>query len=191
MHHSSIARSRILLLAFAIASALPTACSSNDKSPIVTPTTHPDGGTHETPSGGLTLTVDGNDLNEPGAVTFRVAKDTNGIFQGYFEASTDPSTSPSMRLEIAASKPSLSVGSYPCKRASGSSSAETSILVKDWLDGHSYYTNVTSTPSCTIEVTAASETSVSISFSGAIVDQTDTDHPSVDFSGSFSAEVTN
>jgi hypothetical protein len=65
---------------------------------------------------------------------------------------------------------------------------ETSVSIK-WVDNDMYYTNFFPSPSCTVNVTAASQTSVSAEISGTIYDETASGHPSSSFTASFVANV--
>ena len=144
-----------------------------------------DGGTTNSPGFKIDL---GDPYSSTAAVTIHPAK-TNGVYSGYFEASSDFSSVPSLAVSIHAPNAMLSKSqTFSCARSQGSNSFdETSVSIK-WLDGDTYYTNLLPSASCTVTITAASQTSISASISGTIYDQS-TQNPT-SFTASFVANAT-
>jgi hypothetical protein len=170
-----------------IFSILCCACGASSSEEMPDASVH--GSSDATPSSsGFTLNL-GSDYTSSKPVTISAVK-TNGVYAGYFEAHSDAATVPDLSVSIHASNASLSSGmQVPCARSTSSSSFnETSALIH-WLDGHTYYTNLTATASCTITITAASQTSVSATITGTIYDETDSEHPGKAFTASFVAAV--
>jgi hypothetical protein len=148
-----------------------------------------DGGGQDLSTGGasrFSFSIGGQSING-GPVTLTPIKDS-GAFAGYFRAQSDPATIPNIVVSIHEPSATLSVGNaYPCANSmSSNSSDETSVLYHS-LDGKSYYTNVMS-PSCMIEISAASQTSVSASVTGSIYDEMAPSQP-VTFTASLVARV--
>lgn len=179
---------------FLVYLALVTACGSN--SPSMQPNPGPDGG-HPASDGGhpasdapgaqAGFTIDiGQTINSPGTVTIIAQTDDSGIYAGFYEASSDFSSTPSINVDIAVPSADLSTGSYPCVRPD--SGANTSVGIQ-WIDGDMYYTNVYPNPTCTVNVTAASQTSVSAQISGMIYDQANLGAGAQSFTASFVATV--
>jgi len=112
----------------------------------------------------------------------------SGVYSGYYQAQSDPSAIPSLAVKIHAASGSLAAGtSYPCARSGDADVMdETSVFVQ-WLDGHSYYTNLMPDPTCSIHLTAVSQAGVSATISGTIFDETDPSYPSYGFTASFVA----
>jgi hypothetical protein len=176
--------------------ALVAACGSNSSSTQPPPDPGLDGG-HPASDGGppakdapgaqAGFTIDlGQTVMSPGTVTITAQTDDSGIYAGFYEATSDFSSTPAIDVDIAVANADLATGSYPCVRPD--SGANTSVSIQ-WLDGDMYYTNVFPNPTCTVNVTAASQTSVSAQISGMIYDQANLNAPAQSFTASFVATV--
>ena len=177
---------RTLLPLFLIA-----ACGSSAMEPP--PGTTPDGPAQPPIDGGgdmqpgFTIHL-GSDYQSSGTVTLAAAR-TNGVYAGYFTASSDFATVPNVSVSIHAPDAKLATQAYPCERSASTDPAnETAVLIQ-WLDGDTYYTNLFPSPACTVTITAASQTQVSATISGTTFDEMDPDHPPTSFTASFVASV--
>ncbi len=136
-------------------------------------------------TGGFAIDI-GQAYTSSAAVTI-AAVTQNQVYAGYFQAMSDGSSTPSLTVSIVADGGVLQTGSYPCANSQTDNPFdETSVLIH-WLDGDTYYTNEAS-PSCTIDVTAASQTSVSAMISGTIYDESQ-GAAATSFTASFVATV--
>jgi hypothetical protein len=139
-----------------------------------------------TPMSGFTLDL-GQNYQSSNTVAIYPDKSSGGIYEGYFTAQSDGSSVPNITVNIVASQATLAAGmTYPCANSQTSNTFEETSVLIHWLDGDTYYTNVQS-PSCTVKITAASQTSVSATITGTIYDETADGHPSSTFSASFVA----
>jgi len=150
------------------------------------PHSDPEGGTDPTP--GFAITI-GSDYQSSGTVTIAAAR-SNGVYAGYFTAHSDFASAPSLAVSIQAPNATLAAQAYPCERATGSDSFDETAVTIQWLDGDTYYTNLFPSPSCTVTVTAASQTQVSATITGTTFDEMDSAHPPTSFTASFVATVT-
>ena len=162
------------------------ACSSPSPAEMVDAPLHGNDGAVTTTGFKLNL---GSDYASTKPVAISAAK-TNGVYAGYFEAQSDLTSVPDISVHLHAPNAQLSSGmQVPCARSTTADPFnETSVLIH-WLDGHTYYTNLMTTPGCTITITAASQTSVAASITGTIYDETASGHPATMFTASFVGNV--
>lgn len=162
------------------------ACTSSSASGPDAATTGSGSSTIDAPAETTGFTIDiGQQYHSSGMVEIGPVTE-DGVYAGYFQAKSDLSSTPNLSVSIVANSGALSTGTYPCARSQTDDSFdETSVLIQ-WLDGDDYYTNV-STAMCTIDVTAASDASVSATISGEIYDESGVTATS--FTASFVATV--
>lgn len=140
-------------------------------------------------SAGFNYSLDGQQFSSQSPVTISAVQ-SSGVYQGYFQARSAQSTTPNILVSIHEPSATLSQGAtYSCARATGSDQAdETSVLLHD-LIGTTYYTNVLPSPSCTVTITAASQTSVSMTVTGTTYDEADSSLAPHSFTAAFTAAV--
>jgi len=170
----------IILLFACNASSTPTTTTDAPGSPP------PDGS--DTMPPGFTINL-GSDYQSSGTVTVAPAR-SNGVYAGYFTAHSDLASAPSLSVSIHAPNATLAAQAYPCERSTGTDTFDETAVTIQWLDGDTYYTNLFPSPSCTVTVTAASQTQVSATITGTTFDEMDSAHPPTSFTASFVASVT-
>jgi len=175
---------KALLLAFLVA------CSSwSDVASGGDDATSPDADASAPPATAYKLDL-GENYESASPVTISAAK-KNGVYNGYFQASSDLGSVPNIVVTMNVADARLTAGmSLGCARSRDAANVgnETGVLVH-WLDGDTYYTNVMATQNCTIHITAASQTRVSADISGTIYDQMDPALAPTTFAASFTANV--
>lgn len=165
------------------------ACSSSSSTP--TADAPHGGGDAPPPSAGFRIHL-GTDYMSSGQVTLRPARSSGGVYQGYFEAQSDLASVPNIDVHLHAPDAHLAQGmQLPCARSGTSDPSDETSLLLHWLDGDTYYTNVMSAPSCTITLTAVSQTSATAELSGTIYDEMDPNLSPQSFTASFVATVAN
>ena len=165
------------------------ACSSSSSQPTAD-APHNGGSDAPPPSAGFRIHL-GSDYMSMNTVTLRPAK-SSGVFQGYFEATSDLSSVPNIEVRLHAPDARLTQGmQFPCARSGTSNPFDETSLLLHWLDGDTYYTNVMSAPACTITLTAVSQTSATAQLSGTIYNEMDPNLTPQSFTASFVATVAN